>query len=220
MSTRTETPDLLGIRMAHRMMRRDARRLTEAAERIAAGEACSPERAAAVTRWVEMVCDEVHHHHTTEDEALLPLLTARAGADVDLAELGDDHRALDPLLDAVRAGAAALATATSPADRRAAAAGLGRAMARVRDELDEHIEDEERSMFPMIEKYLTVAEWDAVEKRARDGGMPMSFMLPRAADVLDRAEFAQLTKGPGVMLKLLLPLVRPGYRRRELLVFG
>ena len=42
MSTRTETPDLLGIRMAHRMMRRDARRLTEVAKRIAAGETCSP----------------------------------------------------------------------------------------------------------------------------------------------------------------------------------
>jgi iron-sulfur cluster repair protein YtfE (RIC family) len=220
MSTRTETPDLLGIRMAHRMMRRDARRLTEAAERIAAGETCSPQRAAALTRWVAMVCDEVHHHHTVEDEALLPLLATRAGADADLAELGDDHRALDPLLDDIRAGAAALAAATTPAGRRTAAAGLGRALARVRDELDEHIEDEERSMFPMIEKYLTVAEWDEVEKRARDGGTPMSFMLPRAMDVLDGAERAQLVRGGGVVLKLLLPLVRPGYRRRELLVFG
>jgi len=218
MSTRTETPDLLGIRMAHRMMRRDARRLTEVAERIAAGETCSSDRATALARWIGMVCDEVHHHHTVEDEALLPLLTARAGADADLAGLGDDHAALDPLLDDVRAGAAALRAAGT--DRRAAAAGLGRALARVRDELDEHIEDEERSMFPMIERYLTVGEWDGVEKRARDGGMPMSFMLPRAVDVLDEAEFARLTRGPGIMLRLLLPLVRPGYRRRELLVFG
>jgi iron-sulfur cluster repair protein YtfE (RIC family) len=218
MSTRTETPDLLGITMAHRMMRRDARRLTEVAERIAAGETCSPRRAAAIAHWVGMLCDEVHHHHTTEDEALLPLLAARAGADADLAELGDDHRALDPLLDAVRAGATALVEAG--ASRRAAAAQLGAALARVRDELDEHIEDEERSMFPMIEKYLTVAEWDGVEKRARDGGMPMSFMLPRAADVLTPAELARLMSGAGIVLKLLLPMVRPGYRRRELLVFG
>lgn len=220
MSTRTETPDLLGIRMAHRMMRRDARRLAEVAERIAAGQTCSPARATAITRWVGMLCDEVHHHHTTEDEALLPLLAARAGADVDLAELGEDHRALDPLLDAVRAGAGALAAAPSAAGRRDAAAQLGGALARVRDELDEHIEDEERSMFPMIEKYLTVAEWDQVEKRARAGGMPMSFMLPRAVDVVDEAEYAQLTRGPGILFKVLLPLVRPGYRRRELLVFG
>jgi hemerythrin-like domain-containing protein len=218
MSTRTETPDLLGITIAHRMMRRDARRLTAAAERIAAGEPCPPARAAALARWVGMVCDEVHHHHTVEDEALLPLLAARAGADVDLAELGDDHRALDPLLDDVRAAAAALAA--PGADRRAAAAGLGRAVARVRDELDEHIEDEERSMFPMIERHLSAAEWAAVEKRARDGGIPLSVALPRAVDVVDRAEYARLTRGPGVLFKVLLPVLRPAYRRRERLVFG
>jgi hemerythrin-like domain-containing protein len=218
MSTRTETPNLFGIRMAHRMMIRDMHRLTAVADRIAAGEPCPPDRASALARWTGMVCQEIHHHHTVEDEALIPLLATRAGAEVDLAELADDHRALDPLLDAVRAAVAAVSE--PGVHRRAAAAELGHALARVRDELDEHIDDEERSMFPMIEKYLTVAEWAKVEKRARQGGLPMSFMLPRAVDVTDPADMAELKGAAGPVLMILLALVRRGYRRRERLVFG
>jgi iron-sulfur cluster repair protein YtfE (RIC family) len=217
-STRTEQPDLMGIRMAHRMMRRDLHRLTEVAERVAGGEPCPDRRAAALERWVGDVCQEIHHHHTVEDEALLPLLAARAGAEVDLDELGDDHRALDPLLDAIRAAAAQVGA--SGTDRRPAAARLAEALTRVRDELDEHIEDEERTMFPLILRLLTVEEWAKVEKRARAGGLPMSFMLPRIVDVTEPAELAAMKKAAGPVLMVLLALVRPRYRRREQLVFG
>jgi hemerythrin-like domain-containing protein len=214
----TETPDLLGIRLAHRMMRRDLHRLTEVAERVRGGEPCPDRRAAAFVRWVEQLCQEIHHHHTVEDEALLPLLATRAGAEVDLDELGDDHRALDPLLDAIRAAATALAAAGP--DRRATAARLGEALARVRDELDEHIEDEERTMFPLIRRHLSVAEWEKVEKRAQKGELPMAFVLPRIVDATEPAELAELRKAAGPVLMALLAVVRPRYRRRERLVFG
>jgi hemerythrin-like domain-containing protein len=215
MTASTQTPDLIGIRLAHRMMRRDLHRLTEVAERIAGGEPCPDRRAAALVRWVGYVCQEIHHHHTVEDEALLPLLAARAGAEVDLAELGADHRALDPLLDAIRTAAKGL-----DADRRAGAARLGAALARVRDELDEHIEDEERTMFPLILRHLTVAEWAEIEERARKGGLAMRFVLPRIADSAGPAELAELRKAAGPVLTGLMALVTPGYRRRERLVFG
>jgi iron-sulfur cluster repair protein YtfE (RIC family) len=217
MTASTQTPDLIGIRLAHRMMRRDLHRLTEVAERVAGGEPCPDRRAAALVRWVGYVGQEIHHHHTVEDEALLPLLATRAGAEVDLAELGNDHRALDPLLDAIRAAAATFAAG---ADRRAAAARLGTALARVRDELDEHIEDEERTMFPLILRHLSVDEWAKVEKRARRGGLPMSFVLPRFMDVVEPVELAENTKTAGPVLTALLAVVRPRYRRRERLVFG
>jgi iron-sulfur cluster repair protein YtfE (RIC family) len=219
-AARTTTPDLLGITLAHRMMRRDLHRLTDVAERIAAGEGCTDRRAAALARWTTTVCDEVHHHHTVEDEALMPLLATRAGAELDLADLGADHRALDPLLDAIRAATARLTAAPAGPARATAAAALGEALARVRDELDEHIADEEVSMFPAIERYLTVEEWAAVEKRARDGGLPMGFVLPRIIDATRPDELATLKREAGPVLMVLAALVGPGYRRRERLVFG
>lgn len=220
-TTRTETPDLLGITLAHRMMRRDLHRLTDTAERIAAGEPCPDRRAAALIRWITTVCGEIHHHHTVEDEALMPLLAVRAGAELDLAELGSDHRALDPLLDAVRAAAGRLAASgAGDPDRGRAAAALRVALARVRDELDEHIEDEERSMFPAIRRYITVEEWAKIEKRAQDGGLPLGFVLPRILDATRPDELAHFKREAGPVMVVLAAAVRPGYRRRERLVFG
>ncbi len=70
------------------------------------GMTCTPRRARAVARYVNLLCDSVHHHHTTEDQILWPVIEASAGGSVDLTELTEDHAALDPRLDRLRALAA------------------------------------------------------------------------------------------------------------------
>jgi iron-sulfur cluster repair protein YtfE (RIC family) len=215
----TRTADLTGITIAHRMMRTDLHRLTPTTERIADGETCSPRRAAALARWVENVCEEIHHHHTAEDELAWPVIARHAGQAVDLTELSDDHAALDPLLDGLRAAAGALRGA-SAADRRDAARELARRLSALRDEIDEHLEAEEADLFPVIERYVPADEWDTVVAGVQKGGPGLRFMLPRVLAVVTDEEFASMRTEAGPVLLALAAVLRPGHRRRERLVFG
>jgi hemerythrin-like domain-containing protein len=212
-SSTTSTPNTLGFRIAHRTMRGEARRLAREVTEIAAGRRpCDPARARAVNGFVLPLCDTVHHHHSVEDEALWPVIRRAAGADADLSDLTDDHAQLDPVLERVRAAAAAF---TGPA---ATAGPLAAELTTLADLLDEHIEEEERIIFPLIERYVTPDQWKAVEKQAREGGN-IRHDLPRIERYARPEELAELRRLAGPVLMLLLAFLRPGYRRRERLVF-
>jgi iron-sulfur cluster repair protein YtfE (RIC family) len=213
MTAPATTPDLLGMRLAHRMMRGDLHRLTAVTERVAAGATYSAASRKALVSWVRTLCHEIHHHHTVEDELTWPLIARSAGTAVDLAPLSDDHAALDPLLDEIRAAADELA-ATGSAGRLAAA------LARVRDELDEHIETEEAELFPVIERYVPVAGWLEMEKKLRKGGAPLRFVLPRVVETATPDELARITAEAGPVLGMLAGLLRRGHEKRVRLVFG
>ncbi|GAA0733795.1 hemerythrin domain-containing protein [Dactylosporangium roseum] len=216
--TATDTrPNLLGITINHRSMRGDARRFAALVRSIADGTtASSPARARAIERYLTSLCAGIHHHHQAEDEVLWPVLEAAAGAEVDLTELTDDHAQLDPLLDRLRAEARALSAA--PRDR-AAAARLATTLAALRDLLDEHIDDEERTVFPVITRYVSHAEWQRVEAAVRKGSA-MSFELPRIERYATGDELAELYRMAGPVLRFMLALVRPGFLRREKVIFG
>jgi hypothetical protein len=115
-------PDVLGMRLAHHAVLRGANRLTDLAERLAAGT-CDAKRADAV-------------------------------------ELSDDHAALDPALNRRRAAADAFPSVLtrtppppSPPGRRAARRP--------------HIGDEEASVFPVIERHVSVADQPAATTEER-----------------------------------------------------
>ncbi|SEL61514.1 Hemerythrin-like domain-containing protein [Blastococcus sp. DSM 46786] len=210
-------PDTLGMRLAHRAMLRDVRRLTDLLQQVAAGRtAVEAKRAAGIAGYVGDYCDSVHHHHSAEDDALWPVLAASAGPSVDLAELSDDHAALDPLLDRIRAGAAAFAA--RPADEDAVTA-LAVDLAELRDTLEEHIADEEASVLPAIEQHVSVGDWAAVEARIRKRAK-LSFEVPRVVDVVTPEERATLVAEGGLAVRLMLALLVPPFRRRERRVFG
>lgn len=216
--TTTETaPDLLGMRYAHRMMRFDLHRFTDLARRLAAGEPCDDRRAAAIVAWLRTLRQEIHHHHTVEDELCWPLIERSAGAEIDLEVLSEDHRALDPLLDRLHAATSAFAAGP---DRRAAAGSLLAILTTIRDELDEHIESEEASVFPVVERYVSAQDWAELEKAIRKGGPPIGFVLPRFEAVMRPEERAQVRAAAGRVMFALLALLRPGFKRRERLVFG
>ena len=211
--------DILGIRLAHRAMRADLHRLTALARDVAAGRVPrTPGRAAAIAGYVALTCDSIHHHHESEDDLLWPVLAASAGSHVDLAELSDDHAALDPKLDRIRAAARALAARPGSED---AAGELARGLAELRDLLDEHIEEEEKAIFPVIERYVSVRDWKAVEKGVRSSGTtPTWFELPRAVDQARPEELAELRRLAGPVLVVVLAMMRRRYRRLERAVFG
>jgi hemerythrin-like domain-containing protein len=210
-------PNLLGITINHRSMRGDARRFADVTRAIADGSLPgTPGRARAIQQYLTNLCDGIHHHHQAEDDVLWPVLRETAGAEVDLAELTDDHKQLDPLLDRVRAEATALTDA--PADRDAAGR-LSDTLATLRDLLDEHIDDEERTVVPVIRRYVNHDQWQQVENAVRKGSK-IGFELPRIERYATPEELADLRRMAGPVLLLMLAAVRPGFARRERVIFG
>ena len=214
-------PDVLGMRLAHRAMLRDAGRLTTLAGRLADGllpSARPPDgerRAGAVARYVRDWADSVHHHHVAEDEVLWPVLLTSAGPHVDLSELGDDHRALDPMLARLRTAADAFAA--HPAEERAAA--LAGELAELRDALTEHVAEEEAQVFPLVRAHVSVRDWAEVERRVRRRAR-LSFELPRVVVVVTPQEWPAVAARAGLPLRLAMAVLGPSFRRRERAVFG
>ncbi|MEV7802838.1 hemerythrin domain-containing protein [Microbispora sp. NPDC088329] len=207
-----DTPDLTGIRIIHRAMRGDLHRLHALTEDLDAGlHRADPARAAAIARYTQDVCAAIHHHHTREDEVVWPVIERSAGAAVDLTDLSDDHSELDPLLDRVRVTARAFADGRGVHE-------LAAALRTLSELIDEHIEEEERRIFPVIEKYVSAADWKEMEKSLR-GGDPR-FELAWVDRYSSPDEMAHIRKIAGPVLSLLLILLRPGHRRRRRLVFG
>ncbi|NEK57029.1 hemerythrin domain-containing protein [Geodermatophilus sabuli] len=209
-------PDTIGMRLAHRVMLRDARRLTALAERLAAtATTADAARGAAIAGYVADYCDSIHHHHSAEDDVLWPVLAASAGPHVDLTELSDDHAALDPLLSRVRAAAAAFAARPASED---AATALAVELADLRDTLVEHITDEEAAVLPAIEEYVSVQDWNRVEGTIRKRAK-LSFEAPRVVDETTPEEYRALAAEGGLVLRLMLALLVPPFRRRQRRVF-
>ena len=205
-------PDVLGMRLAHRTMLKDAARLTTRAEQLAAGTRGDVPAFAA---YVRDYADSVHHHHSVEDEILWPVIVESAGPHVDLSELSDDHAALDPMLDRLRRCAGALQA--RPAED--AATALATVLAELRDTLTEHIAEEEAEVFPVIERYVSAGDWGrvvaAIHKRAK-----LTFEVPRNVLAGRPEGLAKVKAEGGLPSRVLIALLVPPFRRRERAVFG
>ncbi len=214
MSKTDARPNLIGFRCAHRTMRGDARLLARAISAVAdAAEPCDQARAEAIAEYVAKVCTGIHHHHRLEDDRLWPILERSAGAIVDLSELSEDHGQLDPLLDEITE------TARMFARDRTAAPRLAKSLGELADLLDEHIEEEERTIFPIIDAYVSVEDWNRLEAEVRRTG-DLRFELPRIERYARPEELAELRRVAGPVLAALIALFRRGFRRRHRLVFG
>jgi hemerythrin-like domain-containing protein len=214
-------PDLLAVTLIHRAMRAATRLLGEAVGRIADGAPCSYQRQRAIVSFALSVLHEIHVHHEREDDVLLPVIVAsvRAAAadEVDLAPLVDDHTVLATLLR--RADQALPDFARDPATGAAALAPL---FAELADLLDEHIAEEEALAFPIMRTYVSVGDFDRVERMFRKGTSigQLMFLLPWIADQCTPGERAELLSGAGKPLELLLRMTEGRYRRRSDLVRG
>lgn len=210
-------PDLLGISLAHRAMVTDVGRVATLTSAFAdGGVPCTPRRARAVARYVNLLCDSVHHHHTTEDQILWPVIEASAGESVDLTELTEDHAALDPRLDRLRALAAGFRLNVGDKE---SAAPLAAGLTELHGLLHEHIADEEREIFPVIRQYVSVDDWAAVEKAAQRSGR-MSFDGPRTVAVMTEQERVALSETVSPILLALITVLSVRHRRFDRRVFG
>lgn len=215
-TTATDVPDMLGMKIAHRVMLRDLDRTKGIAMAIADGEVpATPRRVRALVRYLELLRESIHHHHVAEDDILWPLIELRAGSHIDLTALTEDHRALDPKLNGLQAAVGKFGVEPS----RRTAAVMAKRLAEIRDMLVEHISEEERDTFPVIQRYLSTNDWQDVEGRIRRAAR-MTFELPRMADVATSAELAELKEQAGPMITIVLFAVRRRHRRMEKAIWG
>lgn len=148
----TAAVDLTVMHALHDAFRRDLDTLTRAA--------CAldddPDAELRLRLGWEIFADQLHHHHTIEDEQLWPLVRRSWNRSTDalavLDGMEEEHQLVDPALtevgDAVR-------TRRNPAD------ALDRLNALVR----EHLAHEERDAMPLITAAVTPRDWDAFGAR-------------------------------------------------------
>lgn len=220
--------ELLEVRLAHRLARRDTRRLALVADGLASGTSrFSEKRALAFGDQVERVCYEIARDHHGEDERVWPLLERHAGPAVDLTDLTGDHVALYALLDEVRRGAravvAALVLRPSPvatARDFARMRDLAERLAELTELVEEHLADTERVLFAVLGAHVPRAAWHRAlgEPAARRTG-PWGAGR-RVLSVATAAETAVLRDRDGTMRALGRRLGAGRLRRRERLVYG
>ncbi len=211
-------PDLAGFALVHSALRSGCRLIADATTAIAAGSPCPPVRHRAVVRFAAAVLDEVHVHHSREDDVLWPVIAASAGAHVDLEPLSDDHAELQRVLDRAQAALARFEIAGP-----ALAAPLADLLTRLADDLDEHVEEEEREVFPVLRRFVSAGDLTRAEARFRAGTTPrqLAFLLPWLVDSCPTpADRAALLARVPLPLRLLLRAVSPAWQRQRDLVAG
>jgi hemerythrin-like domain-containing protein len=177
-TTHTDTWDMV---LVHRVFRREFRILPALVRAVLPGDTA---RADVLGEHLANVAAGLHHHHTTEDEMVWPLLLDRARPHTDLVNrmeaqherLHEPLARIDELLPRWRASAAA-------GDRDA----LAEVIAQASVALDEHLADEEREILPIIEQHLTPAEWRAVGERGKESIPPGRMALVFLGAILEEA---------------------------------
>lgn len=151
-----DTSDMV---IVHRMFRRECALLPHLVAAVARGDVT---QARTVARHAREVLDMLHHHHVGEDELLWPRLSERTRFHTDLlARMDSQHQGLAVLL-------ADTATAFA-AWQGAPAATTGRALTTLLEQLsaglNEHFDEEEAAVLPIVERVITAAEYQEVGQR-------------------------------------------------------
>jgi hemerythrin-like domain-containing protein len=135
----------------------------------------------------------LHHHHVIEDTAIYPALAAvRTGMADMVAHPCEDHqRALVIRLTALHQG------------------------------LHDHLRHEETEALPLLQRTMTVEEWEASEEAAKKG-YPLKdvpFLVPWVLDDLPEEGRRRMLALAGPAYAVLGRIFRPRYARRDAVAF-
>jgi len=218
LDTLLETPvspgqgvDLFFVRMLHATFRRDFALLAEKLRATRTGEGPS---GAAIARWYDHLVIQLHHHHSIEDSELLPILRAKSddpALNGPLDVVRRQHDEMDEILARVEDGMRGVRFEAAASEKLIAAV----------DELvihlNQHLDDEERDAFPVLEKLMTADEFEqfeaAVRKQMGLRGAAVTFpwVLEGADEPTRQAILGQLP----VPMRLVCRFVWvPAYRRK------
>lgn len=169
-------------------------------------------------RWIAF-SEVLHHHHTAEDTHLWPYLlehTPPTEAAV-LHAMSAEHGEIDPLLDACGTGFAALAHTPDGSARDT----LTDNVLAARDCLAEHLSHEESGAMAVVQRVLTHARWEELEKNfSADYGPTAIFKVaPWILKGLDDGDRALILARVPLPVRLIAAATRRGFARSELRAF-
>ncbi len=214
--------DLVAMYVMHHAFRRDLADFGRAVTATSPSDRAT--WAALRDRW-DRFADVLHKHHAGEDAGLWPLLRSRAAAAGDAAAVATldameaEHARIDPLLAEVRSGFAELAAQATAEARTGQAYRIG-AVAQL---LQAHLGHEERDAMALVQRHLTEADWQRVEKehfQSAYGPKDLPFVVAWALKGLSPVARRRATAAGGLPVRALAALVGPGFRRREKAAFG
>ena len=174
-------------------------------------------QAAMVGAHLDFVVLVLHHHHAAEDELIWPKLHERVPAhDGEIARMEGAHRAIAAAVDAAKAAAHPWAKTGEGTER------LMGAVAVLIDVVDEHLDDEEREVVPLIDRYITASEWKKAIARGASIlrlhpklGLVFAGFVLEGATAADRRRFLDGVPAPArLMWNAVGARVYEGYRLR------
>jgi hemerythrin-like domain-containing protein len=201
--------DLSLMILMHDALRRDLVRLAKVASRR---NLVDPSRRPAINAGWELFKEQLHIHHSGEDEQLWPKARkrmARSDAGLSLlAEMEAEHDLVDPLLDEVD---------LAFADRETGDERLSDVVDALTVALLNHLNHEERDALPLLGRVLTAKDWKEVIGEQRKMGLKVaSRFFPW---MLDEQTPAKTAKAVGMMPPPLRVVYRrswqPKYARQE-----
>ena len=151
-----DTSDMV---IVHRMFRRECALLPQLVAAVAVGDLA---RAHTVAGHAREVLDMLHHHHLGEDELLWPRLSARTRFHTDLlARMDSQHQGLAVLLE----HAATALAEWQDAPTAHTSTPLTALLEQLSTGLNEHFDEEEAEILPIVERVITAVEYQEVGQR-------------------------------------------------------
>ena len=196
--------DMTMMHAMHSALRRELVRIA----RITARLDDDPRHVLGAALGWQMFKEYLHVHHTSEDDAIWPVMrTALADRPDDLALIGameDEHAAIDPLLNEIDAALT---------DRAGGLDLLGDLTDELAITLSGHLKHEEGETLALIEVTLTPEQWQHFSDlhRARIGGASARYVAWLLDDATPEAAAAVLSLFPEPVKRAYAQEWRPAY---------
>jgi hypothetical protein len=209
--------DMVMMYVMHHGFRRDLQRFAVATEATPPDDVATWR--ALHARW-ERFAGVLHHHHSGEDAGIWPFLLERADEQErsTLLAMEEEHSHIDPLLRGCAEGFAELAGDRVGLDAEDARAALQVRVAATRDALGRHLRHEETEAMAILQRHMTPADWEHVEKEhfpRNEAPFSLFFMVAWCMESVPASEVAEVFARVGRPFMVLWLLARRGFRRGE-----
>jgi hemerythrin-like domain-containing protein len=179
--TDNDTPWVHEMVLIHRVFRRE---FTLAPELVLSIGPLDRRGVARVAGHLRFVLLGLHVHHSGEDELLWPLLTKRAQlAAALMARMQSQHDDLSLATSEVQELLSGWPVSADPT----AAAALVAALARLRELLIAHLDEEEQRVLPLVTTYIAPVEWGRLAEHGF-AHMPKSVLFRQLGAILEDAD--------------------------------
>jgi len=169
--SKSARPDTFDMLVVHRVFKRELGLLPRLVRAVDAGDRS---RAAMIAAHYGIVADLLDHHHKGEDALIWPKLLERASLKADVVHrMEAQHQVLHQLLDDSERLITEWERDPSPVRQ----ASLAETLQQLEAAAVEHLVDEEREMLPLIQRHLSVPEWNALGESGQQGQSKSRLLL-------------------------------------------